>query len=83
MDNRIENAIFVKPNNNKRRMKRYKVRTILRMLSEDGWMLKNQRGSHRQYVHPEKSGKVTVNGKPGDTLDQDILNSIFKQAGWR
>lgn len=64
-------------------MKRYKVRTILRMLSEDGWMLKNQRGSHRQYVHPERSWKVTVNGKPSDTLDQDILNSIFKQAGWR
>lgn len=40
LDNRIENAIFVKPNNNKRRMKRYKVSTILRMLSEDGWMLK-------------------------------------------
>lgn len=64
-------------------MKRYKVREILRMLAEDGWTLKKQRGSHRQFVHPIKPGKVTVNNKLGDTLDQDILNSIFKQAGWR
>lgn len=64
-------------------MKRYKVREILRMLAEDGWTLKKQRGSHRQFVHPVKLGKVTVNSKLGDTLDQDILNSIFKQAGWR
>lgn len=64
-------------------MKRYKVKEILKLLSEDGWILKNQRGSHRQFVHPTKLGKVTVNNKLGDTLDQDVLNSIFKQAKWR
>jgi hypothetical protein len=27
--------------------------------------------------------KVTVNEKPSATLDQEILNSIWKQAGWK
>lgn len=63
-------------------MKRYKVREILRMLAKDGWYLKNQEGSHRQFVHPEKKGKVTINGKPGDTIDENNIHSIFKQAGW-
>ena len=64
-------------------MKRYKVSKILKMLEKDGWILYKQRGSHRQFKHAEKSGKVTVNNKPGDTLSQEILNSIFKQAGWK
>ena len=64
-------------------MKRYKVSDIIRMLLEDGWYLHSQNGSHRQFKHPEKTGKVTVNGKPSDTLSQEILNSIFKQAGWK
>lgn len=64
-------------------MKRYKVSEILQMLKEDGWYLTFTKGSHRQFKHPTKSGKVSVNRKPSDTLDQEILNSIFKQAGWR
>ncbi|MEI7489366.1 MAG: type II toxin-antitoxin system HicA family toxin [Chryseobacterium sp.] len=64
-------------------MKRYKVKEILKMLEADGWYLHNQEGSHRQYKHPDKKGKVTVNSKPSDTLTQEILNSIFKQAGWK
>ena len=64
-------------------MKRYKVRQILRRLEDDGWRQIAQVGSHRQYKHPTKAGRVTVNGKPGDTLSQEILNSIFKQAGWK
>src|SRR5688572_9975113 len=39
---------------------------ILKRLSDDGWMLKKWRGSHRQLVHPEKPGKVTVAGKLSD-----------------
>ncbi|MBE6236749.1 MAG: type II toxin-antitoxin system HicA family toxin [Bacteroidales bacterium] len=64
-------------------MKRYKVRQIIRFLEKDGWRLRNCKGDHRQYVHPEKSGKVTVRGKPSDNLDQFLLNSIWKQAGWK
>ena len=64
-------------------MKKYKVSEILKMLRDDGWELINQEGSHRQFKHPAKKGKVTVNKKPGDILSQEILNSIFKQAGWK
>ena len=64
-------------------MKKLKVFEILKMLGDDGWNLHDQKGSHRQFKHPTKKGKVTVNGKPSDTLEQFILNNIFKQAGWR
>ncbi len=39
------------------------------------------RGSHRQYRHPLKSGRVTVAGKPSDDLAPGTRNSILKQAG--
>lgn len=64
-------------------MKRYKVKQVLQLLREDGWVMKNQVGSHRQFTHPSKKGKVTVNGKESETLDQNNLNSIWKQAGWK
>lgn len=64
-------------------MKRYKVSRIIKMLEADGWIIKNWKGDHRQFTHPEKTGKVTVIGKPSDTLSQELLNSIFKQAGWK
>ncbi|MEN6317285.1 MAG: type II toxin-antitoxin system HicA family toxin [Syntrophaceae bacterium] len=40
-----------------------------------------QKGSHRQYKHSEKKGRVTIAGHPGDDLTQGTLNSVFKQAG--
>lgn len=67
-------------------MKRYKVREVIEMLEKDGWVecqRKSTSGSHRQFKHPTKKGKVTVNGKPNDVLSQFLLNSIAKQAGWR
>lgn len=64
-------------------MKCYKVSEILKMLMQDGWVQVRQKGSHRQFKHKDKKGTVTLNGKPNDELSQFILNSIFKQAGWR
>lgn len=64
-------------------MKRYKVREIIRMLEADGWIKIATRGDHRQFKHTIKKGKVTVRGKPNEDLGQELLNSIFKQAGWR
>jgi predicted RNA binding protein YcfA (HicA-like mRNA interferase family) len=64
-------------------MKKLKVQQVLDLLIEDGWTLKSYEGSHRQFTHPTKKGKVTVNGKKSDTLSQFILNSIWKQAGWK
>ena len=63
-------------------MKKYKVSEILKMLKEDGWIMADCKGSHRHFKHPDKSGKVTLNGKPSDVLSQFVLNVIFKSAGW-
>ena len=64
-------------------MKKLKVIEVLDMLKEDGWYLARKNGSHRQFKHPTKKGTVTINGKPSEVLSQFLLNSIFKQAGWR
>lgn len=58
-----------------------KVDEVLRRLELDGWFLVGTRGSHRQYKHPAKAGRVTVAGKPSDDLAPGTLGSIFKQAG--
>ncbi len=58
-----------------------KVRDIIRLLERDGWYLAATRGSHRQFKHPSKPGRVTVAGKPPDDLARGTLNSILKQAG--
>jgi predicted RNA binding protein YcfA (HicA-like mRNA interferase family) len=58
-----------------------KVSDILRLLAEDGWYLVATRGSHRQFKHPTKPGRVTVPGKPSDDLALGTLNSILKQSG--
>lgn len=53
------------------------------MLKEDGWELKATRGSHRQFKHASKPGRVTIPGKPSDDLAPGTVNSIYKQAGWK
>lgn len=57
-----------------------KIRAVLRMLADDGWVLAATRGSHRQFEHPTKSGRVTVAGKDSDDLAPGTFNSILKQA---
>ena len=58
-----------------------KVRDVIRLLEEDGWILARTRGSHRQYKHPRKPGLVTIAGRPSDDLAPGTLNSVLKQAG--
>ena len=58
-----------------------KVAEVIRLLERDGWELSRTRGSHRQYKHPVRAGKVTVPGKPRDTLHPKTLASILRQAG--
>jgi predicted RNA binding protein YcfA (HicA-like mRNA interferase family) len=47
------------------------------------WIFKNQEGSHRNYVHPIKPGKVTIPFHQGKELNKKTENSIRKQAGLR
>lgn len=51
------------------------------MVERDGWVCIATRGSHRQYKHSTKSGKVTISGHPGLDMDPGTYNSILKQAG--
>ncbi|MCP4666602.1 MAG: type II toxin-antitoxin system HicA family toxin [Deltaproteobacteria bacterium] len=57
-----------------------KVRDIIRMVEADGWYLVATKGSHRQYKHPAKPGRVTIAGAPNHDLAPGTLNSILKQA---
>ena len=58
-----------------------KIRAVIKLLEEGGWRLVATRGSHRQYKHPDKHGRVTVPGKPNDDLAPGTLSSVLKQAG--
>jgi predicted RNA binding protein YcfA (HicA-like mRNA interferase family) len=58
-----------------------KVRDVLRLIHEDGWFQVAQRGSHRQYKHPAKAGRVTIAGHPSEEMSEGTLKSILKQAG--
>jgi predicted RNA binding protein YcfA (HicA-like mRNA interferase family) len=57
-----------------------KVRDVIRLIERDGWFLVATRGSHRQYKHPSKPGRVTIAGKPSDDMAPGTLNSVLKQA---
>lgn len=62
-------------------MRNVKVISILNALRNDGWTLAHHKGSHRQFKHPVKSGKVTVNGKESDDICGSLLKSIENQSG--
>ena len=55
---------------------------IIKRLKADGWFLVHVVGSHHQFKHHTKIGKVTV-PHPKKDLPLPTLNSILKQAGLR
>ena len=62
---------------------RVKVRDAIHLVERDGWALVNVEGSHRQYKHPAKKGRVTIAGHPSMDLDPKTQRSILKQAGMK
>jgi len=58
-----------------------KIRDVIKMIEADGWYIVAMKGSHRQYKHRSKPGRVTIAGHFNDDLAPGTLNSIFKQAG--
>ncbi|MBI4670023.1 MAG: type II toxin-antitoxin system HicA family toxin [Elusimicrobia bacterium] len=58
-----------------------KIRDVIKMIEADGWFQIECKGSHRQYKHPTKKGRVTIAGHPGDDLAAGTLNSVLKQSG--
>ena len=59
-----------------------KVKEIIRQIEIDGWFLAATKGSHRQFKHRTKSGRVTVAGKLSDDLSPAMESSIRKQAAF-
>jgi len=53
---------------------------MIRMIEEDGWYLVAVKGSHHQYKHLYKPGRVTIK-HPDSDLPKGTINSILKQAG--
>ncbi|MBI5014104.1 MAG: type II toxin-antitoxin system HicA family toxin [Deltaproteobacteria bacterium] len=54
---------------------------IIRRLKSEGWELQHVRGSHQQFRHPERPGKVRVQ-HPEREIPLGTSRSIFRQAGW-
>ncbi|MCG1018576.1 MULTISPECIES: type II toxin-antitoxin system HicA family toxin [Burkholderiaceae] len=53
---------------------------LIRLLKADGWFLASTVGSHHQFKHASKAGKVTV-PHPKKDLPMGTVRSILKQAG--
>jgi len=54
---------------------------VIRLLQRHGWVLKTQKGSHKQFVHPEKTRKITVADHGKKEIPPGTIHAIFKQAG--
>ncbi|MCX5805073.1 MAG: type II toxin-antitoxin system HicA family toxin [Proteobacteria bacterium] len=57
-----------------------KIRDIIKLIEDDGWYLVTTKGSHRQYKHVQKPGRVTIAGHMNDDISPGTLNSVKKQA---
>ncbi|MEK7288703.1 MAG: type II toxin-antitoxin system HicA family toxin [Planctomycetota bacterium] len=58
-----------------------KVKELIALIEDDGWLQVRQKGSHRQFHHISKPGTVTVSGKHSVDVPPGTLNSVLKQAG--
>ena len=57
-------------------------RQIEKIIMADGrYRIKSNSGSHRQYKHPAKKGKVTIAYHASDEIPPGTMNRILKQAG--
>lgn len=53
---------------------------LIQLLKQDGWMLRGSKGSHHVFVHPSKTGHLTV-PHPKKDLGTGLVQKILKQAG--
>ena len=56
---------------------------MIRRLEAEGWALVTTKGSHRQFKHPQRPGRVTISGHLGDEMPKGTLASVKRQAGWK
>ncbi len=55
-------------------------REVIKLIEQDGWYLVAVAGSHHQFKHPHKPGKVTI-PHPSRPLAPKTVKSILRQAG--
>jgi len=58
----------------------YSSKEMTKLIEKNGWYLVKTEGSHYQYKHPNKTGKITIPMHSKD-LKKGLANSILKQAG--
>ncbi|MGI8743345.1 MAG: type II toxin-antitoxin system HicA family toxin [Bryobacteraceae bacterium] len=58
-----------------------KVRDLIHLLETNGWRLKTTKGSHRQFLHPQKGMVVTVPGQLGKDVPFGTLKAVLRSAG--
>lgn len=58
-----------------------RVRDVIKLIEGHGWHQVAQRGSHRQFKHDDKPGRVTIAGAPNKEIPVGTLRNILKQAG--
>jgi predicted RNA binding protein YcfA (HicA-like mRNA interferase family) len=58
-----------------------KIRDVIKFVENDGWVYIATKGSHRQYKHPTKKGRVTIAGHPSADVHPKTFKTILKQAG--
>ncbi len=63
-------------------MRSYSSREVIQALKADGWDVVNIVGSHHQFKHPTKPGRVTVK-HPDKGIPRKTLDSIERQSGLR
>ncbi|MER0204118.1 MAG: addiction module toxin, HicA family [Nitrosomonas sp.] len=51
------------------------------LIQMDSWQQMRQKGNHRRFHHPVKSGTATVAGKPSVDVPSGTLINVLKQAG--
>jgi predicted RNA binding protein YcfA (HicA-like mRNA interferase family) len=56
-------------------------RKLIKKLQAEGWVLVATKGSHHQFKHPEKAGRITV-PHPNKNIKTGTVKSIYRQAGW-
>ena len=58
-----------------------KSKRLIRMLQQDGWVHVATEGSHWQFSHPAKPGRVTI-PHPNKDIRRPAVASIYRPAGW-
>lgn len=58
-----------------------KAKEIIKLLENDGWVFKNQKGSHKHFIHPKRKKKITVPDHGSKDIPIGTANNILKDAG--